>query len=125
MKTPRRDCCLSIVDEQIYAVGGYGRSDDRLDSVERYNPESNAWMQIKNLPIAVEHATEVGYDGSLYVCGGKARDDRVVALAQKYESQTEEWTEVAPITINHALNMQHACSMVTFMWWVDWMKHSI
>ena len=41
-----------MLDGYVYAIGGWEGS-SRLDTVERYNPETNSWASVASLKIAV------------------------------------------------------------------------
>lgn len=57
-----------MLDGFVYAVGGWeGRS--RLDSVECYNPHTNAWQFTESVKMAVTSPAVVALDGLLYVTG--------------------------------------------------------
>jgi N-acetylneuraminic acid mutarotase len=43
---------LVMLDGYVYAVGGW-EGTSRLDTVERYNPETNTWASVASLKIAV------------------------------------------------------------------------
>ena len=43
---------LAMLDGYVYAVGGW-EGTSRLDSVERYNPDTNSWTSVESLKIAV------------------------------------------------------------------------
>ena len=53
-----------MLDGFVYAVGGWEGS-SRLDSVERYNPESNSWQAIPNLRMAVTSPAVVTHEGKI------------------------------------------------------------
>ena len=52
-----------MLDGFVYAVGGW-EGTSRLDSVERYNPESNTWQTIPNLRMAVTSPAVVTNEGT-------------------------------------------------------------
>ena len=54
---------LAMLDGFVYAVGGWEGS-SRLDSVERYDPESNVWNSVSNLKMAVTSPAVVAHEGS-------------------------------------------------------------
>ena len=57
---------LALLDGYVYAVGGW-EGTSRLDSVERYNPESNTWHSIPNLRMAVTSPAVVTHEGNPFV----------------------------------------------------------
>ena len=60
--------CYDMLDGYIYAVGGW-EGTERLDSVERYNPQNNTWSFVAPLKMAVTSPAVVAHDGMLYVTG--------------------------------------------------------
>ena len=61
-------------DGCVYAVGGW-EGHSRLDSVERYDPDTNTWADVPSLKMAVTSPAVVAYDGALYVTGGAILED--------------------------------------------------
>jgi hypothetical protein len=61
---------LAMLDGSVYAVGGWEGS-FRLDSVERYDPDTNSWHIIAPMKMAVTSPAVVAHDGMLYVTGMK------------------------------------------------------
>ena len=57
---------LALLDGFVYAVGGWEGS-SRLDSVERYNSESNTWHSIPNLRMAVTSPAVVTHEGNYLI----------------------------------------------------------
>ena len=53
---------LALLDGFVYAVGGW-EGTSRLDSVERYNPETNTWSSIPNLRMAVTSPAVITNEG--------------------------------------------------------------
>ena len=51
-----------MLDGYVYAVGGWEGS-SRLDSVERYDPETNSWSPVASLKMAVTSPAVVAHEG--------------------------------------------------------------
>jgi N-acetylneuraminic acid mutarotase len=56
-----------VVNEKIYILGGDGR-DKRVDE---YNPETNTWIRMKDMPIFTTDQATCVLDGKIYVLGGE------------------------------------------------------
>ncbi|XP_065223954.1 kelch-like protein diablo [Planococcus citri] len=99
MTTPRSEFGLAVLDGYIYAVGGWEGS-YRLDSMERYDPNSNTWTMVHKLKMAVTSAAVVAYDRMLYVAGGAVYEegDGINCLL-RYDPRTETWSELPPMLI--------------------------
>jgi N-acetylneuraminic acid mutarotase len=63
MHTPRSELGLAMLDGHVYAVGGWEGS-SRLDSVERYDPDSNTWSSLASLKMAVTSPAVVAHEGT-------------------------------------------------------------
>ena len=50
MRVPRSELGLAMLDGCVYAVGGW-EGTSRLDSVEKYDPETNTWVSSIQLAI--------------------------------------------------------------------------
>lgn len=59
---------LAALDGYIYAVGGWEGS-YRLESIERYDPNTNSWTFVHKLKTAVTNPAVIGYDKMLYIAG--------------------------------------------------------
>ena len=57
---------LALLDGFVYAVGGW-EGTSRLDSVERYNSETNTWHSIPSLRMAVTSPAVVTHEGKQVV----------------------------------------------------------
>ena len=53
---------LALLDGYIYAIGGWEGS-ARLDTVERYEIESNSWSFVANMRMAVTSPAVVAHEG--------------------------------------------------------------
>ncbi len=90
---------LALLDGFIYAVGGWEGS-SRLDSVERYEVETNTWSYVTSMRMAVTSPAVVAHEGSLYVCGGAILEDGDgIDAVRRYDAGADEWTEMAPMLI--------------------------
>ena len=100
MNTPRSELGLALLDGFIYAVGGWEGS-SRLDTVERFDAESNAWTLLSTpMKMAVTSPAVVALDGALYVCGGAILEDGDgIDLVQKLDINAGTWSESAPMLI--------------------------
>ena len=57
---------LAMLDGHVFAVGGWEGS-SRLDSVERYDPETNTWSPVASLKMAVTSPAVVAHEGKVKV----------------------------------------------------------
>ena len=52
MATPREKHAVAVLDGKLYVAGGRGAGYDRLSSVERYDPATNAWEAVAPMATA-------------------------------------------------------------------------
>jgi hypothetical protein len=60
----------SMINNQIYAVGGYNNNTGYLNSVEVYDPSSNAWTTLASMANARYYHTASVINNQIYVVGG-------------------------------------------------------
>jgi N-acetylneuraminic acid mutarotase len=73
MPTPRTEVTVTIIDDNIYVIGGFNKSGkvlDTVDTVEVYNIKNDSWKTIVPLPQPVHHASATTFNGNIYVIGG-------------------------------------------------------
>ena len=102
MNHTRYDAALSVVNGEIYAMGGTGwplieyQSNSYLSSVEVFNPETHRWQERTEI-IAPKagHAASV-IDGKIYVTGGylwKDKEFKHLSTIEIYDPTTDRWTQ--------------------------------
>ncbi|NDI36084.1 M56 family metallopeptidase [Chengkuizengella sediminis] len=73
MNQPRDNHATEVIDEKIYAIGGY-YDYNHLSNVEVYDPETDKWTEVTNMNHArYGQATEL-IDDKLYVLGGYTQE---------------------------------------------------
>jgi len=120
MHTPRADLCASVVNGEIYLIGGkeyWGVNPfyHELAVNEVYDPETDSWVTRSPMPIpAFGYASEVVED-KIYVIGG-AREfqEQLGALTaiganQVYDAKNNSWSSQASLPVA----MSHAAACVT------------
>ncbi len=120
MPTHRADLCASVVNGEIYLIGGkeyWGANPfyHELDVNEVYNPETDSWVTRSPMPIpAFGYASEV-VDDTIYVIGG-AREfqEQLGALTaiganQVFYAKNNTWSSRASLPVA----MSHAAACVT------------
>ncbi|XP_048772872.1 alpha-scruin-like isoform X2 [Ostrea edulis] len=70
MKTARMYHTLCVLDGCIYVIGGVGRNNRVLRSVECYDPVTNRWQFVKSMTTARAGASAAELDGKIFVSGG-------------------------------------------------------
>jgi N-acetylneuraminic acid mutarotase len=70
MPSSRQEVAVGAVGGKIYVIGGFGSTGEPTDTVEVYDPATDAWRTVAPLPIAVHHAAAAVAEGRLFVVGG-------------------------------------------------------
>jgi N-acetylneuraminic acid mutarotase len=91
----RTEVAAARIDAAIYVVGGFERSSDRtVASVARYDIRRRRWSTVRDMPLALNHATAVAYRGRLYVHGGyRSATDLAepTGALLRYDPRTGRW----------------------------------
>jgi hypothetical protein len=93
LKQERIHCAAAVVDRRIYVVGGRAVN-DRLNTVEMFDPATKKWSLLPPMPQARSAATAVGLAGKLWVFGGT--DGAVdVAEVAVFDPSSSSWSQTA------------------------------
>ena len=102
MNHARGGASVSVVNGKIYVMGGVGwpqipnHPAPFLSSVEVFNPETNHWKEIAEMPTPKAFHTASVINGKIYVIGGGFRgNDRFKYLStiEVYDPETDRWTQ--------------------------------
>jgi hypothetical protein len=117
MKYPRQSHQLVALGGYLYAVGGSGprvpprgprgveledKSKVSLSTMERYDPQADAWTPVANMAVARREFAAAALDGKLYVTGGMTGTYMhgrymLQSSCECYDPQTNAWTPVAEL----------------------------
>ena len=111
MEQPRSEMPAVALDGQFYVPGGL--SDQGVIHVEagaeRYDPVTNSWEIIAEMPAQRHHLAAAGWDRFLYLFGGfTATDWSGTSDVWRYDPERDEWT-----TLNDAPQRFGAGAAVT------------
>jgi N-acetylneuraminic acid mutarotase len=79
-------------------MGGNDAEYVSLSSVERYDPEKNAWEAVAPMSTARDASAAAVVDGKLYVMGGYDRQNRLSSVEQ-YDPVKDEWVAMASMAL--------------------------
>lgn len=96
MPSLRQEISAAVLNGRIYVLAGFNSSGNSLNTVEVYDPNTNAWTNAAPLPIANNHNAAAVVAGKLYAFGGVSNRTFV------YNPQGNSWSEVAPMRFQHA-----------------------
>ena len=102
MNHARCSAAMSVVNGEIYAIGGIGWPPNRdqsylyLSSVEVFNPKTNRWQERTEMPASKAWHTASVIDGKIYVIGGyfqEGREFKTLSTIEIYDPATDLWTQ--------------------------------
>ena len=92
----KMESAYARIDDKIYIIAGYGETGKRnKNSVEVYDAKTDTWNTsgVAPLPVNVNHAAAVAYNGKIYLAGGFL-DNKI--LSDKlfiYDPVENKWQE--------------------------------
>ena len=96
MPRPRGAGGVAAHDGKIYYAGGL--SDGGRPWFDVYDPSSDSWSRLPDMPRARDHFHAVVADGKLYAIGGRDSElGRELAATDVYDFATGTWSSAAPI----------------------------
>ena len=113
MNHARCSAAISVMNGEIYAVGGIGwppnydqsgryLSSPYLSNVEVFNPKTNQWQERTEMSVPkAAHSTSV-IDGKIYVMGGyfvKDKKLKTLSAIEVYDPATDRWTQESDMII--------------------------
>ena len=111
MPTARGATDAVVVDGKIYVIGGYNWQwgplvDKFVTSIEEYNPKTDQWRELPDMPMRKFMFASVAIDNEIYTIGGAHTPggNRLTRFADAdvYNPTTNKWREVEPMTIPKA-----------------------
>lgn len=108
MPTPRWGLSTSAVAGRIYAMGGFGRGNVLVRTVEAYDPQTDTWVEKADIPTPRFLPATSVVDGKIYVIGGgnpAIRSQLGLPTVEEYDPATDTWTKKADMpTPRHGLS---------------------
>ncbi|MFQ6125369.1 MAG: LamG-like jellyroll fold domain-containing protein [Candidatus Heimdallarchaeota archaeon] len=95
MPTPRADLAVAVVNERIYAIGGFNGIQN-LATMEEYNPATDTWRSRAPMPTARGWLAATAVNGKIYVLGGWDGTNYLPTV-EEYDPTTDTWRRRAPM----------------------------
>lgn len=89
---------MAVHQGKVYVIGGFD-GNQRLSSVEAYDPFHNRWTQVTPLAEGVSSFAAAGFDRWIYVIGGGPNGKLATDKVQCWEPGTDSWEVRAPIPV--------------------------
>ena len=106
LPTPREHLAAASDGRYIYALGGRALSaEENLSTLERYDPVTDRWDELPEMPLAIGSFDAVIALGHLVAVGGE-EPSGVTGQVQAFDLQTEEWSELPALGVpRHGLTV--------------------
>ena len=104
MPTKRAALSVEVVNDQVYAIGGHGwprvgnRNGPFLTVIEEYDPNTNRWRKVKDMPDARVSFSTVVVGNAIYLIGGfvwQGRRTKDVRAVDVYNPETNKWSDIS------------------------------
>ena len=103
LPTERNNFTTAVVDNKVYLIGGTLEKDVGgpygITTVEVYNPQTDAWQRVADMPTPRTSAKAAVVNGIIYVFGGYSSKDRLILnwklpiVVEAYDPKTDTWTQ--------------------------------
>jgi len=103
MRQPRLALGVAVVDDKIYAIGGYSEN-GWVGTNEQYNPKTDEWITKKSMPTPRSAFAIAAYQGEIYCIGGY-NNNQLCSVNEVYNTATNSWRTKSPMTFK-AGNLQ-------------------
>jgi N-acetylneuraminic acid mutarotase len=99
--TNRRSVGAAVLDGKLYVVGGWNNPNDYYSTVEAYDPVTDTWDPVSNMPTARDQTIVNAVNGKLYVAGGTTEVDWTRVL-EVYDPAADSWESRSVADIGHS-----------------------
>ena len=90
-----RFCTVLTLHWLLYIIGGKDEGNNRLSTVQRYNPATNLWQEMPSLSSPRSSVCAVSDGSHLYAIGGNT-DNGYVDIAERFDPKEKTWARIAP-----------------------------
>jgi len=96
LPTARKGFGITAFENQIYVIGGETNR-SVSDYVERFDPLTNTWERLADIPIPVTDIHAIVIGGMIYIPGGRLETGETTDVLEVFNPMTEEWQLSAPL----------------------------
>jgi N-acetylneuraminic acid mutarotase len=94
LSEPRSEVAAASLRGTIVVVGGFLENGANSRRVDAYDPATDEWARLPDLPVSVDHAAAASVRGRLVVVGGYGADREPLRAAFLYDG--ERWRRLPP-----------------------------
>lgn len=97
---PRQETAVVAAAGEVYVIGGYDETRQFGPLVEAYDPVTNTWRRVADLPVAMHHANAVAVGDVIYVLGYLGGGFDESGRCFRFDPATDVWTELGGMPAN-------------------------
>ncbi len=118
MPTAKSGFVTATYDNQIYLFGGENGI-GIIDTVERYNPETDLWTSLSNKPIGVSDVSGASIGGKIYIPGGRLSSGEITNVLEIYDPIGDQWEQgrSLPLTLSAYASAAYEGKLYIFGGW--------
>jgi N-acetylneuraminic acid mutarotase len=94
LSEPRTEVAAAPLGGRIVAVGGFLASGANSRRVDAFDPATDSWTRLPDVPVSVDHAAAASWRGRLVVVGGYGADRQPLRAAYSYDGT--RWRRLPP-----------------------------
>ncbi len=99
LPNPRQHAGGVVLDGKLYYIGGQHGHDGSLtvdNDVHRYDPATNAWEQLADIPLALNHISHstIVIGGKIFVFAGQTTNGTKHSTIYVYDPATNTWSQM-------------------------------
>ncbi|WP_439566268.1 Kelch repeat-containing protein [Gloeocapsopsis crepidinum] len=92
----------AVVGGKLYQLGGYTSNWRPTNRADAYDPATNTWKRLADIPVRITHAGVAADPGNIYLAGGyvgKPEGGQLFATRKvlRYNIATNTWSEMPPL----------------------------
>lgn len=89
----RQETAVVALGAEIVVIGGFDGDANMSAAVEAYDPATDTWRNLADLPQPLHHANAAVIDGRLFVLGALGNAFTTLRLAYEYEVANDRWVD--------------------------------
>jgi len=90
LPTARSGFAVTAYENRVYAIGGES-AQGVTGVVERYDPETDSWVELSRKPIPVTDVNAAVIGGKIFLPGGRTFSNTVIDALEIYDPRQDKW----------------------------------
>ncbi|MEM6313338.1 MAG: kelch repeat-containing protein, partial [Planctomycetota bacterium] len=88
------EAAVAVVGSEIFRIGGYNENTNTLDTVDAYNPVTNTWRSVADLPKPLSHVVTASSGNTIYLASGWTSPEGTESLTDvwAFDAVSETYT---------------------------------